>query len=447
MRLLLALLCLALASPVCAAPQSLSFARAHALLLERSDVLEAAAANTQSKRDTVDSLKTLWGPTISAQAFDYTGEARIDVDRKINTSQGEMPVYLNENKQIYGHGANLTGTWPLFTGGKIMAEKRAGKFALDEAEAQERAKRIEEEVKLIGCYFGLQLARAVEGARKDMLDQQKKELARAIEFEKHGMISREERLGVQVAKDKSEREWLKARDNSRIARIQLARLLRTESFGNLETPLFVAKNGLGSMREWVDATLAANPQIAAMEAQVKKSEQGVAAARGSFFPDLFAFGSYSFIRHYSSIIEPEWVAGLGLNFTLWDARGRLGGYRSARAVSREARAMRADITNQAQADAEVAWQNTRNAVERYELTAGNVALATENLKLKTAGFEEGLNTALDMTDARVQLTEALVDRKLAAYEFVVNYAILHAIACRMDDFLKSASGKGVSVEK
>lgn len=447
MRILLVLIITLLLPAITqAAPPPLSFSGARALLYERSDALQAAAANTQSKRQTVESLKTLWGPTISAQAGELWGEYHINIDRQISTPLGSMPVDIQETRNINGPRAAVTGTWPLFTGGKIRAEQKAGKYSLEEAEAKQRAVGIEQDVQLIGKYFGLQLARAIERVRREMLTQEEKELKRAREFEAQGMISSVERMSVQVARDKSEREWLKARDNTRIARIQLARLLRAENFGNLETPLFVLRKGLEPMQKWVDATFASNPQIAVMEAQVQKANQGVAAAKGSFSPDIFAFGSYSFLHPYRAMLEPDWIAGVGLNLTLWDARGRLGKYRSARATSREARAMRADVANQVKADAEVAWQNTKNAIERYELTAGNVALAKENLELKTIGFEEGLNTALDMTDARTQLAEAQVDRKLAAYEFVVNFAILHAIAGRMDDFLQSASRKDLAVE-
>lgn len=429
-----------------AAAKTLDFANARTMMRERSDILAASASRTEAARQTTDSLKTLWGPTISAQAVELWGESHIDIDRKITTPLGSMPVDINEYKNFSGPRASVTGTWPLFTGGKIRAEQNAAKFDLAESEAEERGAGIEQDIKLIGHYFGLQLAIAIEKVRKEMLAQQEKEVARARQFERKGMISKVERMGVDVSRDKSEREWLKARGNTRIARIQLGHLLRNENFGALATPLFVLKNGLEPAKKWIDETVANNPQIAMLEAQVKKAEAGVEAARGNFSPDIFAFGQYSFIRHYQTMIEPTWLAGIGINFTLWDARGRIGRYKSAKAVSREARAMRADIVNQARTDAEVAWQNTRNAMERYQLTAGNVALARENLDLKTQGFEEGLNTALEMTDARNELAEAQVSRKVAAYEFVVNFAILHAIAGQMDNFIKMTARKDLAIE-
>ena len=109
--------------------------------------------------------------------------------------------------------------------------------------------------------------------------------------------------------------------------------------------------------------------------------------------------------------------------------------------------MHADIRNQIQTAAETAWLNVQNAREQYFLTASDVGLALENLDLKRQGFGEGLYTSLDVTQAWDQLLEAEVGRRLAAYQFVVNYATLYAIAGQMDDFMKFNESKNLMVEK
>ena len=429
------------------AADGLSFQKARSMLMERSDRLEAAAANTESRKETVNSQKTLLGPTVTAQIGQLWGETHIDIDRSVKTPLGAMPIRIDEHKDFNGPRAAATATWPLFTGGKLLAEQRAGKYALDEARAKERAVAVELDTRLAGLYFGLSLALAIEKVRADMLEQQKREVARAKKFEVQGMISKVDRLGVEVARDRGEREWLKARNAARIARIELSRLLRFDNIRDLSTPLFVLSGDLGSLNSWVEQALANNPQIAMFEAKSNQAEQGTKSAMGNWFPDIFGIGQYSFIRHYQTMVEPTWFAGIGLNLTIWDARGRLGAYRSARATLREAKAAKAEATNQVRADAEVAWQNTRDAMERYQLTAGNVALAKENLELKTRGFEEGLCAAIEMTEARTRLAEARVDRKVAAYEFVINYVILHAIAGKMDDFMNTLERKNLILEQ
>ncbi len=426
---------------------NLSFFMARNIMYERSDSLKAAQWNVQSKREAMESTKWLHGPTISAQAFEIWGETRIDIDKSVPTPLGTMPVQLEENYNFSGPRASISGTLPIFTGGKIPAIQKTSKFALDEAKAQHRNQSVELDAELIGKYFGLQLAISVQKLRQDMLVQQDRELGRAIKFEQQGMISRVERMGVQVARDAAEREFLKARDAARTARLQLARLMLEENFGALTTPLFVLKKPLEAMKHWAELAVANNPQVAVVEARVKQADQGVEASKSSWSPQIFAFGQYSFIRHYQTAIEPTWLAGLGINLTIWDAKDRLSSYRSARATLRQARAAHAEAVNQVRTAAETAWLNTQNAREQYNLTASTVSRAQENLRLKSRGFGEGLSTALDMTEARNQLLEAEVGRRVAAFEFIVNYAMLHAIAGKMDDFMNAFNRHEVIVEK
>lgn len=434
------------AGAVAHAAGPLSFSGARGLLHERSDALKASAANAESKQEASDALKWLHGPTITAQAFEVWGETRVDIDKSISTPLGPMPVDIDEHYNFSGPRASVTGTLPIFTGGKIGAAQKSARYAAEEAREQNRAQGVELDAQLIGKYFGLQLARSVELLRKRTLEQEERELERARAFERQGMISRVERMSVQVSRDAARREWLKARDNARVARLELERLLQDNTFGALTTPLFVLKKPLEPMERWVEAAVGNNPQIAVIEARMQQANQGVEASKSSWSPQIFAFGQYSFIRHYQTMIEPNWVAGLGLNLTLWDSTDRLSSYRSARATLRQAKAIRADAVNQVRTGAEVAWLNTQNAIEQYRLSASDVTLARENLELKSKGFGEGLSTALDVNQARDQLLKAEVGRRVAAFEFVVNYAMLHAIAGTMDDFITAYEHHDVIVE-
>ena len=261
------------------------------------------------------------------------------------------------------------------------------------------------------------------------------------------MISPVERMSVKVVRDKAEREHLKARNAVKTAKLELQRLIRTESIGTLTTPLFVLNCAPHTMEYWVEIALNNNPRIAMIESQIQQANQGVEISKSSWFPQIFGFGEYSFIRHYQTAIEPSWLLGLGASLTLWDSTDRVATYRSARANLREARAMHADIRNQIQTATETAWLNVQNAREQYFLTASEVGLAQENLDLKRQGFGEGLYTSLDVTQAWDQLLEAEVGRRMAAYQFVVNYATLYAIAGQMDDFMKFNERKKLILEK
>ena len=430
-----------------AAAADLSFGRARELLQERSDALKASAANVESKEEAADSLKWLHGPTIGVGAVEMWGEAKIDVERSVSTPLGSMPLDIEDTYNFSGPRAAVTGTLPIFTGGKIGAAQKAAKYGAEEARAKLRSTANQLDAELVTKYFGLQLALSLQKLREATLAEEDRELARARKFEKEGMVSHVEVMSVKVARDAAEREALKARNNVRTAKLELQRLLRSDSLGSLSTPLFVLKKPLAPMESWVEQALKSNPQLAAVEARVQQADQGVTASRSSWFPQVMAFGQYYFAHPHQADIWPEWLAGVGINLTLWDSRDRAADYRSARATLREARAGHADARNMVRTSAETAWLNTQNAREQYSLTASNVALARENLQLKNEGFGEGLYTALDVTHARDQLLAAEVERRVAAFEFVVNYALLHLISGTMPDFLNACAQKDLILER
>ncbi len=422
---------------------SLSFPVARDWLYDRSHRIKASEANVRSKQEESDSLKFLGGPTVTAQAVQIAGETKIDIHSDINIPQFglSMPLGISQKYSINGPRAAVTATLPLYTGGKISAKKQAAKYAVDEASASKREVQEELDAQLAGHYFGLQLAVSVEKLQKTMLDQWNSELKQAIQFEKQGMISKIERMSVEVSKDNAQRDYIKAKDDARVARVQLERLLHDDSFGKLSTPLFVLKRELQPLNYWVDESLANNPQIQTIQAKANQAQQGVKAAKGAWAPDVFAFGQYSFIHHYQTLVEPRWVAGVGLNVTLWSAKDRRASQRSAEATLEQAEQGHEEAINQVRTAAEVAWTKTKNAIEQYKLSASTVTLANENLKLKLKGFGEGLTTAIEVSQARSELLKAEVGRRLAAFEFVSNYAMLHAIAGKMGSFLDCLNDK------
>ncbi len=56
-----------------------------------------------------------------------------------------------------------------------------------------------------------------------------------------------------------------------------------------------------------------NPQLAVIQAQANQANEGIKAAKSAWAPQVFAFGQYNFIKHYQTLVEPNWIAGVGVN--------------------------------------------------------------------------------------------------------------------------------------
>ena len=451
----------ALAAPVSGAP--LGFDEARALLHERADILQADRAEIARAEAEAEAAKSLSSPRIEADVKQIWGTKTIDLS--MDTGLGAMgaqlgsaigtlhpeaaaslagqlgPMFgklnhinIHHKMDIGGPRAALTATLPIYTGGRITAEQEALRHKAGETRADRDIRESQLDADLAGKYWGVQLARSVESLRASMLRDQEEEVRRARRFEKKGLISKIERMAVEVARDRAKRELINAETNTRVAETQLMKALRETSLPALSSPLFVISGDIGTLTEWQDRARAQSPVVQKMNALRAQAGEGVRAAEASFKPKLYAFGTKNLIKHYLTIPEPDWMAGIGVTFTLWDNRDRFDKLNAANAVVSKAEAARSEALNEISTAVEVAFLRTAQAREEFDLTGSTVALARENLRLREASFAEGLSTATDVDTARTQLIGAEIARRAAAYKFVVSWAMLHAASGSMPAF-------------
>ena len=172
---------------------------------------------------------------------------------------------------------------------------------------------------------------------------------------------------------------------------------------------------------------------------------GVQAAKGSYHPQVYLFGHYNMIKHYLTLPEPDWIAGIGISFTLWDNRDRSARVGSAQALVNKAQAAQSQARNEINKVVEVAWLKSNQALEQYRLSTSSIDLAKENVKLRERSFKEGLSTIDDVNDARNKLIAAQVAQRVAAYRFVVAYSLLHAASGTMLDFMDTFKRPDITV--
>ncbi len=427
----------------------LSFEAARRLHHERADVLRADEAETARARHEAESAKALSGPQVDVSVMELKGGKSISLsgvaDMLPSGYQSLVPGSIRPD--IDGPRANLTLTWPLYTGGAISAQQASLRFKTDETAAQRRARENQMDAELASRYWGVALARSIEALRLEALRDEEAELNRAVQFEKKGLISRVERMTVEVSRDAARRDLVAARTNTRVAETELRHALREEKLPALETPLFMLRGDLGSESSWLDEALRSSPILEQINAQWSQAREGVRAAEANFRPKVYAFGTKSLIKHYLTMVEPEWLAGIGVTFTLWSSRDRFESLHAAESLVTKADAARAEAVNEIRSAVSVALLRVVEARDEYDLTASTVALARENLRLRESSFGKGLSTALDVSSARTKRTAAEIAQRAAAYKFVVSWAVLHAAAGRMDAFVDSLGRPDLVPEK
>ena len=437
-----ATLCWALSSGYAQTP-ALDFSQARQLAHDRVDSIKVEAAETAKRESEAKSARSLHGPKIELDSKQIWGRKTLDYG---TVNLGGLipglhlpPIDLYHEEDIGGPRAAINAQLPIYMGGAINAKVRAADEAVYESQARTQAQRDTVDTELAQKYFAVQLARSIERLQNEMLHQQELEVRKALRFEKTGTISRLERMAVEVNRDTAKRELLTAQTNRRVAESELAGLLREENVGELKNPLFVVTEDIGTLKSWQDKALGASPVLKSVVAQRRQAEQGVTAAKAAWHPQVYAFANYNMIKHYLTIAEPEWIAGIGLKFTLWDNKDRNASIAAANSLVTKAQAAHDEARNRIQTAVQTAYLKSNEAREAYRLTDSTLSLAKENLRLREKGFSEGLSTADEVNDARTKLLAAEIARRVAAYRFVVAWAMLNAACGDMNAFEQSVT--------
>jgi len=395
----------------------LSYEDARASLRSVSDLRQSAESAVTKSEHSARAADSLGLPEVSLNTTEVVGW-------KTATIEGTPLGRIDIREDINGPRSSINSTWSIYSGGRITATQRALAAGVDQARAELVGTQEHLDLELTQVYFGVALAANVERTRAAQLEQADRHLERAIQFEQRGVIAKVERLNAQVARDEAARELVGAQSDRKIAEARLQRLLHRDVAVEPSTPLFVIADGLKPLPDWISAAERQNPVLAALDAKQEQARQGIVIAESRWKPEVFAFGSYNFIKRYQTLVEPNWIAGIGINFTLFSREDRANGVGAARAGLQQVQSLQEETRNVIRSAVETSYRKVAQAREQFELLDSTLVATHENLRLRERGFEEGQATSLDVNDARNAVARAETFRAKAAYDFVVALAQL-----------------------
>lgn len=442
---------------------SLSFEDAAQMLHAHSGQLRAARLTREAREAEAEATRSLSLPKISTTVAYSRLERRYEADLSaitgpLNQAIGAvgkatsvplpaLPSSLDYSYKNEGVRPSVDFTWLLYTGGKISATQALASARIDEAGAEERHAGESLTTRLVSTYYGLELAEHALAVRRAVRDTLAEHLHQAERFEKTGLIARADRLHAQVAFDEAGRNLDKAEDDCALARVALKRLLGSEDDIAPTSPLFVQSAPTEALEKWITQGLAAHPALAVLDAKRQQSRQVETISKAALRPEVFAFGSYQFNRDALTVVEPDWIVGVAVRFTLLDRLDRASLIAASRSASSGVEAWQQQMRDDIATLIEKRWRELEQARKRYPQLESSIALAQENVKLRERGFREGLSTSLDLVDARLALARAEIDRAQTARDYVVALAELLAASGQSERFPEFAARADIRIAR
>lgn len=405
--------------------EELTFPEALERLQQGNESIKAARAEVRQRDHERDVAKGLYFPKIQAGGT-YT---RIDDPITIDLNDirtvilqlhpmvpaQRIPSFELMVQDDSFWKANVSATWPIFTGGQIIAANKAAEAFVNDAREKERATRSSLASELARRYFGVRLARSVVRLREEELTGLNRHLSEARKMEEAGITARVETLHAEVAQAEADRALKSARRDEELARTALDNILAGSKDADPVTPLFVTRD-IEPLDHFRSLALRRSPLLKQVSAKKEAAHQAYKKEVGTLAPQVYLFGEKELYTHDLTILEPNWAIGVGIKIPLFEGGMKANRVASAKAVEEKVAHMEAQATRDLETLVEKQYQQLMKAIEQYDALGPAASSAEEYLRVRTRSFEEGYAASLDVVDATLALTRARTGRVVAAYE-------------------------------
>jgi outer membrane protein TolC len=404
----------------------LSFPQALGLMNRNNEELLSAQEETDRRQEERLAAHGLYWPKIEAMgrytridepiSIDLNGIRETILKLHPAVPAAAVPPFLLDVQDRSFWRAQIAMTWPVFTGGKIISANRAAAARFHYAQEQQRQAVDRLTSDIVKRYFGLQLALQVRDVRGDVLEGMKRHAYEAGRLEEEGLIARTERLHADVALAEADRELKRAERDVEIARIALQNIVSVCDDLTPSSPLFITDIP-ESLAYFQERALKSHPAIGQIGAQLELAHQNLQAEKARWSPDIYLFGVRELYREDLTLLEPDWAAGIGASFTLFEGFSGLHNTRAARHLEQKTAYLQQKVQRNILTLSEKKFHEMLKAREQFDALQASQELNEENLRTKRLSFREGLSTSLDVVDAQLALSRTRVQRLQAAYDF------------------------------
>lgn len=334
--------------------------------------------------------------------------------------------YNLQDKDFGVVGASLKV--PIYMGGKISAASRAADVQLSLVEQQNNTQTEELLVQLIERYYGVELARQSVLVRESVVKGMELHVKDAEYLEKHGMISKVERLYAQMKLTEAQTELQNAEAQLSTITTALKGTLNIDDqqLRNISptSPMFIADQSQDSLEYFQNLASINNPILREIDLKHSLAKEAMKVERADILPQIAAMGAINIYDYQLTSLAPRWAVGAGLNFKIFDGLHKESNYRAARTTVRKVEAIRMNAEQQIRTLIEDLYQKmsaARNTAISYETS---IEFAKEYLRSQTIAFNGGAATSVEVVDAQLQLSKVEIERLQAAYQFDVALARL-----------------------
>jgi outer membrane protein len=385
---------------------------------------EAVAAARQGQ----PTLRQARAATAASEA--RVGEARAGFLPRLDANLGYSRLTSNSSISPIPDSWDSTGRWSagvnasmtVWDFGGTMGRYRAARETSNAQQATERATTAQVLLNVRTAFFAARARKDLVTVANETLANQEAHLKQIQGFVEVGTRPEIDLAQARTDRANAEVNRIGASANYQTAKAQLNQAMGIEAstdfdVANDQLPAVAGEDG--ALETLFDEALKARPEVAALESQQRAEEALVTAARGGWFPSL---GVQAGISDTGRDIADgrsltwNWSAGATLNWNLFQGGLTSALVREAEAGLETVKAQVASLRLQVRLELEQARFAVSSARAKLVATGEALEASRERLRLAEGRYNAGSGSALEFSDAQLQVTLAGAQQVGAEYE-------------------------------
>ncbi len=396
------------------------------LALSQNPYHLAAEERVETARAQVREAAAGFFPALNAQGLHTLDEKLFELEfpDPITGQTQRISVDFTRDYQF-----SLSLSLPLFTGGRLTSGFNQAKYNLL---SSEEAVRQSEHITVFNAkaaFYGCLLARDFVKVAEEAVEVAEKHFNNVKRLYEVGMASKFDLLRSEVEAANLKPQLIKARNNLKIAELNLKTLLGLDLSQDIEIEGELKFEPTEpDLEDCLSKALVKRPELSQLNYQKKMAGQMLKLARASRLPSLAVSGTYNFWADRFNFEKDTWQNYYSVNLAL--SVPLFNGFSTSAKVAQSKAAIRElDLTTQGFLDivefeVSQALLKLNEAKESLLSQEKNVEQAEESLRIAELNFSEGMATTLDVSSVQAALTQAKTNYSQALFDYVISLAQL-----------------------
>lgn len=417
------------AQDIAAGPYDLE--TAVAIALENNLTLKRSELNQLSNEANLLQNKGAMLPSLSAGA-----SAGQRWGRSIN------PVTnLFETARIGNVNLSANSNMTVFAGRRLSNNLNQAKTDLEAGLYNIEASKNNITLNIINLFVNVVFNREQINIAESQLATSKEQLERTTKLVNAGSLPISDQYDLQAQNATNELEVINAKNNLRIAKLDLAQAMQIPFSDDFEVvePQFIINEDLMSTETPEDIfsiAVETLPEIKAAEANVESAEYGVKSARGAYLPTL-GLGANLFSNYVDRVFGTERPnfgtqiennlsrsLSLNLNIPIFSQLSNKASVQRARVQKQISEVAELEARNSLRQDIESAYNSALAAEQSYEANLIRLQAVEESFRIAQQSFDLGAINSVDFQVAQNNLFNTQADLLNAKYTYIFRVKVL-----------------------